>query len=342
MHLRVFNIKGSKAKKPFKKKGEGTKQPCDDQKERRVCFWCKKPGHLKKDCYGWKKKQATSGNQGINTSDYTESNSTAEVLNVMETIDRASWIMDSGCSFHICPNKEWFETLADADGTVTLGYNQVCDIRGIGSIRLKLQNQCVKILSEVRYIPEVKRNLISLGCLEQKRCSFFSSEGKMLVKKDEDVVMMAERRGSLYYLYASVVKIQKDEQLNLVKASTLKVWHERLGHPAMGSVKELVKKQIISADESQEVQPCQDCIKGKATKMPYPTGKHTSSSPLDYIHSDLWGPASVNTIGGGRYYMTFIDDYLRKTWIYILKEKSEAFSKFKEWCTEVELEKAAK
>ena len=40
--------------------------------------------------------------------------------------------------------------------------------------------------------------------------------------------------------------------------------------------------------------------------------------------------------------MTFIDDYSRKTWIYILKEKSEAFVKFKEWCTEVKLEKDCK
>lgn len=110
----------------------------------------------------------------------------------------------------------------------------------------------------------------------------------------------------------------------------------------MESIKELMKKQVISADESGEIDPCQDCIRGKAKKLPYPTDKHNSTSHLDYVHSDLWGSASVNTIGGGRYYMSLIDDYSRKTWIYILKEKSEAFEKFKEWCTEVELEKGCK
>ena len=115
--------------------------------------------------------------------------------------------MDSGCSFHICPNSDWFEELADSSGTVILGNNQKCNIRGIGSIRLRMQDQSVKVLNDVRYIPEVKRNLISLGLLESKGCSFFSSGGRMLVKRGESVVMTTERRGSLYYLYASVIKV---------------------------------------------------------------------------------------------------------------------------------------
>ena len=99
-----LNIKGFKGKMGFKKKYDVPKPSGNDQKESRVCFWCKKPGHLKKDCFGWKKKQAASGNQGAGTSDYVELNQEAEALNVMETIDGASWIMDSGCSFHIYPN----------------------------------------------------------------------------------------------------------------------------------------------------------------------------------------------------------------------------------------------
>ena len=204
-----------------------------------------------------------------------------------------------------------------------------------------MQDQLVKILNDVRYIPEVKRRLISLGSLEMNGCCFSSSGGKMMVKRRNNLIMTVQRRGSLYYLYVSVVKVQKG-QLNLVKPTSIKLWHERLGHPEMGSIKELVKRNVISAFEEQDMPPCQDCIRGKAKKLPYTTGKHNSTSPLDYIQSDLWGPASVNSIGGGRYYMSLIDDYSRKIWIYILKEKFEAFEKFKEWCIEVELEKGCK
>ena len=83
---------------------------------------------------------------------------------------------------------------------------------------------------------------------------------------------------------------------------------------------------------------CEECILAKSKKLPYPKGKHTSTAPLDYDHSDLWGPAPVNSVGGGRYYMSIIDDYSRKTWLYVLKEKSEAFQKFKEWCRLMETE----
>ena len=78
---------------------------------------------------------------------------------------------------------------------------------------------------------------------------------------------------------------------------------------------------------------------GKAKKLPYPKGTHISSQPLDYAHSDLWGPAQERSIGGGGYYMSIIDDYSRRIWLYILKEKSEAFQRFKEWCVEIEAEK---
>lgn len=45
-------------------------------------------------------------------------------------------------------------------------------------------------------------------------------------------------------------------------------------------------------------------------------------------------------MGGGRYFISIIDDFSRKLWIFILKEKTEMFTKFKEWCKEVEVEKA--
>lgn len=57
-------------------------------------------------------------------------------------------------------------------------------------------NYSVKVLNDVRYIPEVKKNLISLGSLERKGCCLFSSGGKMMVKKGDNVVMTAERRGA--------------------------------------------------------------------------------------------------------------------------------------------------
>ena len=58
---------------------------------------------------------------------------------------------------------------------------------------------------------------------------------------------------------------------------------------------------------------------------------------MEYIHSDLWGaPSTPDSLGGCKYFISFIDDYSRKVWIYFLKSKDEAFSKFKEWKEAVE------
>ncbi|RVW49359.1 Retrovirus-related Pol polyprotein from transposon TNT 1-94 [Vitis vinifera] len=65
-------------------------------------------------------------------------------------------------------------------------------------------------------------------------------------------------------------------------------------------------------------------------------GSHTTNGVLEYIHSDLWGPSPVESHSGCRYYVTFIDDFSRKVWVYFLKAKDEVFGKFKEWKTMVE------
>lgn len=55
------------------------------------------------------------------------------------------------------------------------------------------------------------------------------------------------------------------------------------------------------------------------------------------MHSDLWGsPSTPESLGGCRYFVSFIDDYSKKVWVYFLKSKDEAFDKFKEWKLEVE------
>jgi len=59
------------------------------------------------------------------------------------------------------------------------------------------------------------------------------------------------------------------------------------------------------------------------------TGKHRSEGILDYVHSDVWGPTRESSFGGSMYYVTFIDDFSRKVWMYFMKQKSEVFGKFK-------------
>ena len=90
----------------------------------------------------------------------------------------------------------------------------------------------------------------------------------------------------------------------------------------------------------QIVQPpssCESCILAKQHRESFPVGgSYRARTPLKIVHTDVCGPMQTPSLGGSIYFLTFIDDFSRKTWIYFLKQKSEAFEKFKEFKTLVE------
>jgi hypothetical protein len=81
---------------------------------------------------------------------------------------------------------------------------------------------------------------------------------------------------------------------------------------------------------------CRGCALGKNVKNPFSSSNSRSKEILDLIHSDVCGPMPVKSLGGSLYYVTFIDDYSRKTWLYLLKTKDEVFNKFQEFKEEIE------
>ena len=71
-------------------------------------------------------------------------------------------------------------------------------------------------------------------------------------------------------------------------------------------------------------------------KKPFSSSDNKAKGILDMIHSDVCGPMATTSLGGYVYYVSFIDDFSRKTWIYFLKGKNEVFDKFKEFKALVE------
>ena len=75
---------------------------------------------------------------------------------------------------------------------------------------------------------------------------------------------------------------------------------------------------------------------GKRCKVQFETSPHNIVGILDYFHYDILGLVKVISKDGSQYYMSFIDDYSRKVWVYFLKSKFDAFAKFKKCSIEVE------
>ena len=80
---------------------------------------------------------------------------------------------------------------------------------------------------------------------------------------------------------------------------------------------------------------CNACQQGKAHRLPFPRSSSVSSFPLELIFSDVWGPSKTSS-GGFQYYVSFIDDYSKFVWIYLLKRKCDVFDVFRDFLAHVE------
>ena len=70
--------------------------------------------------------------------------------------------------------------------------------------------------------------------------------------------------------------------------------------------------------------------------MTFGTAIHDTKGILDYVHSDVWGPAKTPSLGGRHYFVTFVDDFSRRVWVFTMKKKDEVLGVFLRWKAQVE------
>ena len=103
------------------------------------------------------------------------------------------------------------------------------------------------------------------------------------------------------------------------------LWHRRMGHLKFDNIMKVSKKEAVR-DFPKFVKPlnsvCKHCQHGKQTKSNFKEKEHTTSHPLEIVHTNICGPTRTKSLQGEYYFMLFIDDYRRMTWVTSLKEKS--------------------
>ena len=309
-----LNVSRGRSENRGKGKGKNSRSKSrskgGDNKTKYKCFICHNYGHFKKDCP--ERKGNGSGNPSVQIASEEEGYESAGALTVTSWEPEKGWVLDSGCSYHICPRKEYFETLELKEGgVVRLGNNKACKIQGMGTIRLKMFDDRDFLLKDVRYIPELKRNLISISmfdglgyCTRIERGMMRISHGALVIAKGSKIHGLYILDGSTVIGHASVASV---DTLDITK-----LWHLRLGHVSERGLVELAKQGLLGNEKLNKLDFCDNCTLGKQHKVKFGVGVHKSSRPFEYVHSDLWGPASVKTHGGGSYFMSIIDDFSRR------------------------------
>ena len=320
---------GSKGKKKDKKV---------KTKPKWKCFHCGKEGHIKKYCYDFLRKQKQGENGSVSVATTSNNACLSEVLTVSNILVPDEWILDSGCSFHMSPNRSWFTNFNEHEsGTVYMGNNNTCTVQGIGDIKLKLHDGKIRLLTNVRYVPGLKRNLISLGTLDEIGFSYLAKNGCLHVTKNDCIVLSGIKKNGLYVLEGVYYAADDRTDSALVSDFNMtELWHLRLGHMSQKGIQILKQQGLLGNGPMAELKFCSTCILGKQHREKFPKGAHLVKACLDYIHADLWGPAKEATFGGNRYFLSIIDDFSRKVWVYLLKSKDQTLESFKTWKTLVE------
>ena len=137
--------------------------------------------------------------------------------------------------------------------------------------------------------------------------------------------------GGLYPITSGALSRKRRHQVYSVIKPSLARWQQRLGHPSSVIVKQVVNKGNLPLSSWQNIESvCDDCQCAKSHQLPYPRSNSVSHAPLELIFSDVWGHAR-DSFGRKKYYVSFIDDFSKFTWIYLLKFKSEVLSIFQEF-----------
>ena len=188
---------------------------------------------------------------------------------------RNNLTIDSGATCHICCNKTMFDKMEDMDTpqVVTLGDGRSIETHKQGTVKLKLKQSDRSYrsgtLHDVLYVPELSYNLLSIAKATslEKIVRFDESTGKIL-NKAEEVIGVATKYGSLYYLSCQVNTPQQTINVNTVKNhSRIMVWHHCYGHLNVTSLRKLANEQLVKglscSDVSNEMALCESCVQGK-------------------------------------------------------------------------------
>lgn len=294
------------------------------------CYNCNKYGHKSTQC---KTKPKEAQHKTNNNQSY------AAVFIATSSQDDA-WYVDSGASSHMTRHKILMKDVTTpAIQNIRVADNKTLSVQCSGQVSLDVyddKGEEKKVLfTNVLCVPELATNLLSVSQIIRNGGQVrFDKGGCVIMNNNSQVVATASLINNMYRLnmpgkgYACMSDVENQDTY---------LWHQRMGHLNFRSLSKMTENtdHVIFSAKSENL-TCLTCKQGKQTRLPFKSEGSRAKNVLDLVHSDLCGPMETETLGGAKYFMTFIDDYSKKVYVYFLRYKSEALEKFKEFKHEVE------
>lgn len=239
--------------------------------------------------------------------------------------------MDSAATHHITndlANLHLYHPYQGSD-QVMVGNGAAVPIQHSGKGILPTSSHSFQ-LSQVYHVPSLTNNLVSVQKFTQdSNCTVTFDDSTFLIqdKDTKRILSKGHNLNGLYQFSPSTISSSFPPQAHVTTSMSATTWHSRLGHPSPLKFSQLAQQLKLFSDNKCTSLNCTHCAVAKSHRLPFTLSNSTVNKPLSLIHSDVWGPFHLSTAGFS-YYVLFIDDFSRFTWVYPLTHKHEVFSKF--------------
>jgi len=232
----------------------------------------------------------------------------------------SGWILDSGATHHITSLRPQQYSDAPHPKSIIVANGTTVPVSGCADISL---DPSISLRSAL-YVPTSPFNLLSVGRLTNDLdCSVIFTPSTFVIqdRQTRSTIGRGRLQNGLYLLDISPTVLSSVSSID---------WHCRLGHAPLPVL------QKALPDVSFPSFKCDSCIYGKQPRSSFPAHCTRSIAPFDLVHSDVWGPFKITSISGFRYFITFIDDYSRTTWLYLLRDRTELPRVFRNFILETQ------
>lgn len=228
------------------------------------------------------------------------------------------WILDSGASSHFCKSRHLFLDFRTVNGwKIKIADGSFLKVTGLGTIRLLIKTPDKPIalfLKNVRYVPSLHTNLVSVNCLTAEDCSIMFNKTGAQIKIGDEYCHLAEFKNNCFAItedYCHEASLCIDEL------------HKRFAHRNLEDIRR--QKQFgLKISKCACNHHCEPCSLAKFTELSFPKVSEKPDKPLDIIVADVCGRIQYETPGKKVYFLTLTDVFSDYTEVFFLRQKSEA------------------
>lgn len=246
---------------------------------------------------------------------------------------RIKTIADSGCNSQMFKSAEGMTNVKAGGAPLYTASSQQLPVDCIGDKTITTSLDEKIELKGVIVSSKLNGNFLSIPQFDKSGYRIEIFGGKMsFFNMDNKIVMIAELDDDDLY----EVKL-KEAKCNVIRKpdDVVYEWHVTLSHIGIDSIKKLRDRLELNIPENYRIE-CTTCLKGKMIRSAFDGVRLRADRPLKIVHTDLSGIIRIANRQNYRYFLIFVDDFSRQTFLYLLKSKQDVFENFREFKAMIE------